>query len=505
MWIFQLICLIISLIPSINTILDDDILFDIKWQPELTSSIELDNSYTFTSKRNENYLCVLPKTETIVPVSTETIAFAEVVKLLEGLHAKKLCAYRLDPYWTYELCHGVHIRQYHDSKVAGKKSLLLEYFLGYYHSDNQDIINDSDGKQVLKIHYKNIDNKKTPSLAVRYTDGTPCDIKSNQPRETIVYYICDERGNDVILNFEEISTCYYEMTVASRWLCKLPAFSPSEVNRYNINCYPKENARQKPRNLKKLEDERQMSLKKGGRAQFTMTSADGTTFIIAYEYANDADLDELTEAATRELTNKVTQASSTEHFATPSDQTVRQQPQQQQPPLGNLGTDVDREFLEGFLSGRECLPGGSGWWRYEICYGKHVIQFHEEGQHRTSILLGTWNREKHIEWLNKNPKKRLAGNIRDRQFVSLYYTNGDVCEMTKTRRVVEVKLRCAKNVEKSHATSMYLVEPETCSYVMGVESSLFCNLIDYTDEYGIPDREKLMKRFQQQQQQQPKN
>ena len=37
-----------------------------------------------------------------------------------------------------------------------------------------------------------------------------------------------------------------------------------------------------------------------------MTSADGTTFIIAYQYANDGDLDELTEAATHELTNKIT-------------------------------------------------------------------------------------------------------------------------------------------------------------------------------------------------------
>ncbi len=36
--------------------------------------------------------------------------------------------------------------------------------------------------------------------------------------------VCDERGNDGILNFEEVSSCYYEMTVASRWLCKLPAF-----------------------------------------------------------------------------------------------------------------------------------------------------------------------------------------------------------------------------------------------------------------------------------------
>jgi hypothetical protein len=102
-----------------------------------------------------------------------------------------------------------------------------------------------------------------------------------------------------------------------------------------------------------------------------MTSADGTTFIIAYQYANDDDLDELTEAAARELTNKVTQATPpVEQTGRNNEEVVRQQP------LGNLGTDVDREFLEGFLSGRECLPGGTGWWRYEICYGKHVIQFH---------------------------------------------------------------------------------------------------------------------------------
>lgn len=98
-----------------------------------------------------------------------------------------------------------------------------------------------------------------------------------------------------------------------------------------------------------------------------MTSADGTTFIIAYQYANDGDLDELTDTTT--TTNKVTQPTPVETI----DEVVRQQ---QQSPLGNLGADVDREFLENFLSGRECLPGGVGWWKYEICYGKHVIQFH---------------------------------------------------------------------------------------------------------------------------------
>lgn len=484
MLLWNLISAIVVLLPLTNTILDDDILYDIKWLPDLTIPTALENSHTFTSKRKENYLCVLPTPQTTVSSTIESIQRSEIEPLLESLHAKKLCAYRLDPYWTYELCHGMHIRQYHDSKVAGKKATLQQYFLGYYHSDHQDTVTTADGKQMIKIHFKIIENKKTPMLPVRYSDGTPCDISSNKPRETIVHYVCDERGNDGILSFEEISTCSYEIVIASKWLCKLSAFSPSEPNQHDISCYPRENARQKPRNLKRLEDDRQLALKKGGRAQFTMTSADGTTFIIAYQYANEGEGDDLKENPVKELIDQVTQS-------TP----INGEPTRQAP-VGNLGADVDREFLRNFLSGRECLPGGTGWWRYEICYGKHVIQYHEEGQHRTSILLGKWNREKHIEWLAKNPKKRPSGNLRDRQFVSLYYTDGDICELTKTRRVIEVKLRCPKNTDKSHATSMYLVEPETCSYVMGVESSLFCNLIDYTDEYGIPDNEKLLQRFQ---------
>jgi len=55
------------------------------------------------------------------------------------------------------------------------------------------------------------------------------------------------------------------------------------------------------------------------------------------------------------------------------------------------------------------------------------ILLKEEGQHRSSILLGTWNRNKHIEWLNTNPKKKQSGNIRDRQYrnfiIILFYFN----------------------------------------------------------------------------------
>jgi hypothetical protein len=38
----------------------------------------------------------------------------------------------LDPFWTYELCHGLHIRQYHDAKVAGKVRIY------FYYQENQE-------------------------------------------------------------------------------------------------------------------------------------------------------------------------------------------------------------------------------------------------------------------------------------------------------------------------------------------------------------------------------
>ena len=78
-------------------------------------------------------------------------------------------------------------------------------------------------------------------LSMRYTDGTTCDINSDRPRETVVFYgrntlsfirikssfsslVCNDNGNDGIVSFQEVSTCYYEMIVALSRLCTIPAF-----------------------------------------------------------------------------------------------------------------------------------------------------------------------------------------------------------------------------------------------------------------------------------------
>ena len=54
-------------------------------------------------------------------------------------------------------------------------------------------------------------------------------------------------------------------------------------------------------------------------------------------------------------------------------------------------------------------------------------------------------------------------------------------------RHVEVKLKCKppKASESPSAVSIYLLEPKTCEYVLGVESSIVCDIIASADEDGL--------------------
>lgn len=43
------------------------------------------------------------------------------LELIEPLFVSPVCSYRVESYWTYEVCHGSHIRQYHEER-EGKPS-----------------------------------------------------------------------------------------------------------------------------------------------------------------------------------------------------------------------------------------------------------------------------------------------------------------------------------------------------------------------------------------------
>ena len=141
---------------------------------------------------------------------------------------------------------------------------------------------------------------------------------------------------------------------------------------------------------------------------------------------------------------------------------------------------MDPEVVKQFLKGDYCLNGGSGWWKYEFCYGKKVDQYHDEGQgRRTVINLGQFNMEEHVKWLDSHPSKKPKEGTMRKQ-VSVFYSDGDICDKTGQPRQIEVKLKC-KPGQSASTVSLYLLEPKVCQYVLGVESPLVCDLLPVAD------------------------
>lgn len=162
-------------------------------------------------------------------------------------------------------------------------------------------------------------------------------------------------------------------------------------------------------------------------------------------------------------------------------------------PMLTVGTThisklTDDQLIKEFLSGSYCFHGGVGWWKYEFCYGKHVHQYHEDKDSgKTSVVVGTWNQEEHIAWAKKNPAR--AYHLQDDgtqtvRMVSHFYGNGDICDITDKPRQVTVKLKC-KESDSPHAVTVYMLEPHSCQYILGVESPVICKILDTADENGL--------------------
>ena len=84
---------------------------------------------------------------------------------------------------------------------------------------------------------------------------------------------------------------------------------------------------------------------------------------------------------------------------------------------------------------------GSGWWKYEFCYGKKVDQFHEEKDGKKVVInLGNWDMREHIKWIEANPSKKPKSGKIPKQ-VSHFYSFGEACDVTQKPRTVEVKLK----------------------------------------------------------------
>ena len=118
-----------------------------------------------------------------------------------------------------------------------------------------------------------------------------------------------------------------------------------------------------------------------------MTNRQGDTFIVHYKTVDSED----------QTADSNDPPGPTETYE--DSPTVTQHQQQQQQVPGNLFNehsaiteDAEKEVISAFVAGSGCLNGGVGWWKYEVCLGKHVHQYHEVMK-RLSAFISTISSE----------------------------------------------------------------------------------------------------------------
>ncbi|XP_061766415.1 endoplasmic reticulum lectin 1 [Nerophis ophidion] len=452
-------------------IFTDEIPFKITWpgadftMPTSGALYKEDNFVIMTTLEKEKYKCLLPSLTAGDEDDVKEYRGPSPADLLEPLFKRNSCSYRIESYWTYEVCHGKHVRQYHEEKETGQKISVQEYFLGNIAEKKQSTETAKpkepepaeSAAPETEVPSKNIEGQLTPYYSLEMGYGTPCVLKENQPRATSVLYVCHPEAKHEILSIAEVTTCEYEVVVLTPLLCAHPKyrFRSSPVNA--IFCQALAGSPLRPQRLAQLDKEQEEQLK--------------PPFM-----------------ATAEPRDEETSPVKEEAFtSTPKPIAVGGQAQVA---VGNthISRLTDNQLIKEFLSGSYCLHGGVGWWKYEFCYGKHVHQYHEDKeQGKNIVVVGNWNADEHMEWANKNVARSYQlkdSGVQKVKLVSHFYGHGDLCDMTGKPRQVIVKLKC-KESESPHAVTVYMLEPQTCQYILGVESSVICRILDSADEQGL--------------------
>uniref|UniRef100_A0A8C4FDI4 Endoplasmic reticulum lectin n=1 Tax=Dicentrarchus labrax TaxID=13489 RepID=A0A8C4FDI4_DICLA len=449
----------------------DEIPFKITWPgSEFTLSTsgalyKEDDFVIMTTTEQEKYKCLLPSLATGDEDDDKEYSGPTPGELLEPLFKRSSCSYRIESYWTYEVCHGKHIRQYHEEKETGQKISVQEYFLGnmaqkshwtFIFSDNAEEAENVKPAPETEVPSKNIEGQLTPYFSMEMGNGTPCVLKQNEARSTSVLYVCHPEAKHEILSVAEVTTCEYEVVVLTPLLCSHPKyrFKSSPVN--GIFCQALSGSPQRPQRLAQWDKEQEEQLK----PPFSATVEAREEAPPVREEAFTSTHKPMTVGGQTQVTVGTT----------------------------HISRLTDDQLIKEFLSGSYCLHGGVGWWKYEFCYGKHVHQYHEEKeQGKNIVVVGSWNAKEHTDWAKKNVARSYQlkdDGVQKVKLVSHFYGHGDVCDLTGKPRQVIVKLKC-KESESPHAVTVYMLEPQTCQYILGVESPVICRILDTADEHGL--------------------
>lgn len=151
--------------------------------------------------------------------------------------------------------------------------------------------------------------------------------------------------------------------------------------------------------------------------------------------------------------------------------------------------DVD-ELLKSYTG--KCFVRVDGWWTYEFCYGKHVVQKHlippdrdpYPGEKEDIYVLGIWDEELD----QKRRKESVDLSKGDGAFTQLY-VNGTECEVGGRKRKAVVKYLCkdeAVALGSAVATAELNLlrkvnEIQTCVYEVEFMGAAICQHAAYRD------------------------
>mmetsp|Transcript_21349 Transcript_21349/g.55733 ORF Transcript_21349/g.55733 Transcript_21349/m.55733 type:complete len:500 (+) Transcript_21349:168-1667(+) len=387
-------------------------------------------------------------------------------EVLQGLETQ--CIYRLEPYWSYEFCHGKHVRQYHEEVETlpnGKKAKkLTEHFLGLAGSDSGGGDGGGDtATQPATFVYR---GKQTVYHSVTLGGGDLCDL-TKQPRTTEVRFVCDQDMLHAFESISEVSTCNYLIVIQTSMVCQHPKFAADATESKKALCVGDADSPVRPVRLAELED------KLASEAESRATAA--------------AEAQRVAQAAQA----KAQAAQGGGEGVDPTGQRRGNRPREVQGGGGG-GTAAKavnpkaqaaaaKKLLTRFFQGKQCFGGGQGWWQHEFCYKKHVKQVHTNPDGtRIEINLGTWDMEYHLEALAK------IGGHRSTNSMTHFYGNGDFCDETKQPRQAKVKMMCSRSLTGTQV-ALSLHETSTCKYTLKVQSKLFCSIMKTVDDQGFPE------------------
>lgn len=156
-----------------------------------------------------------------------------VATLLQGKSPEELmddlgefCSYRVEEWWTYEVCYKKAARQYHTENGKVTDSYILGNFSA---ADSNMIAPAVDAEAGGDVKY----------VKQLYVGGAPCELTGGN-RSAEVRFVCGRAGQTVLSEIREPQSCAYVFIVSTPRLCKHPAFRDRIPAAAPIACYPSE-------------------------------------------------------------------------------------------------------------------------------------------------------------------------------------------------------------------------------------------------------------------------